>query len=138
MPGKSGFLHMIGHSLGGGKSADNALQISVRRRYFSERNRLYVQWLFYPAWLVPFTTLLNLAVLSVEAIVLSIVNRKASLISDIYIKSQRDAISTISIVRSARHTIMQSRVISFSEFFRTFTVVPQKLRLLRVSGVPRT
>ena len=138
VPGKSGFLHMIGHSLGGGKSADNALQISVRRRYFSERNRLYVQWLFYPAWLVPFTTLLNLAVLSVEAIVLSIVNRKASLISDIYIKSQRDAISTISIVRSARHTLMQSRVISFSEFFRTFTVVPQKLRLLRVSGVPRT
>jgi GT2 family glycosyltransferase len=138
VPGKSGFLHMIGHSLGGGKSADNTLQISVRRRYFSERNRLFVQWLFYPAWLIPFTTLLNLAVLIAEAIVLSIANRKASLIYDIYFKSQRDAFSRLKIVRSARHTVMQARVMSFLGFFGAFTVVPQKLRLLRVSGIPRT
>lgn len=138
VPGKSGFLHMIGHTLGGGKSADKMLRISTRRRYFSERNRLFVQWLFYPVWLVPITTLLNLIVLTVEAIVLSIVNRKASLISDIYIRSQRDAFSMIRIVRSARGAAMQSRVISFFTFFRTFTFIPQKLRLLFSAGVPRT
>jgi GT2 family glycosyltransferase len=138
VPGGSGFLHMIGHSLGGGKSADNALQISVRRRYFSERNRLFAQWLFYPAWLIPFTTLLNLAVLVAEAIVLSIVNRRASLISDIYFKSQRDAFSMITTVRAARRVAMRSREISFPAFFRTFTIVPQKLRLLFVSGLPRS
>ena len=138
VPGRSGFLHMIGHTLGGGKSADNKLQISTRRRYFSERNRLFVQWLFYPAWLVPITTLLNLVVLVVEAIVLSIVNRKASLISDIYIKSQRDAFSMMKIVRSARHAAMQSREISFSAFFGAFTLIPQKLRLLFSAGLPRT
>jgi len=138
VPGKSGFLHMIGHSLGGGKSADNKLQISTRRRYFSERNRLFVQWMFYPVWLLPITTFLNLVILVVEAIVLSTINRKASLISDIYIKSQRDAFSMIQIVRSARRVAMPSREISFFEFFATFTLIPQKLRLLFSTGVPRT
>lgn len=138
VPGRSGFLHIIGHSQGGGKSEDQKLTISIRRRYFSERNRLFVQWLFYPVWLVPFTTLLNLVVLIVEGIVLSTVNRKASLMSDIYIKSQRDAFSMIGIVRCARRIVMQSRVISFSSFFGTFTAIPQKLRLLLSIGVPRT
>ena len=138
VPEKSGFLHMIGHSLGGGKSEDNRLQISTRRRYFSERNRLFVQWLFYPAWLVPFTTISNLAVLIVEAIVLSIANRKVSLISDIYIKSQFDAFSKIRTVTRIRRLAMQSREISFFEFFATFTLIPQKLRLLFSAGIPRT
>ncbi|MGB5257213.1 MAG: glycosyltransferase, partial [Woeseiaceae bacterium] len=101
VPGRSGFLHMIGHSLGGGKSKDSKLTISVRRRYFSERNRLFVQWLFYPLWLIPFTTLANLAVLSLEGIVLSVANRKLSLLWDIYGKSQFDAIAGIRTVRAA-------------------------------------
>lgn len=135
--GRSGFLHMIGHSLGGGKSDQRRLLISTRRRYFSERNRVFVQWLFYPAWLVPFTTLLNWIVLAAEALVLSIVNRQASLIWDIYIKSQRDALSKIKVVKSARETVIQSRVISFSKFLSGFTVIPQKLRLLISAGLPR-
>lgn len=138
VPNQSGFLHMIGHTLGGGKSDGNKLQISTRRRYFSERNRLFVQWLFYPAWLVPITTIVNLAVLLVEATVLSIVNRKASLISDIYVKSQVDAFSSIKIVARARSVVMQSRDVSFSAFFKAFTFIPQKLRLLLSAGLPRT
>ena len=137
VPDQSGFLHMIGHSLGGGKSEDNRLKISTRRRYFSERNRLFVQWLFYPAWLVPLTGVINLAVLAVEAAALSIINHKASLISDIYIKSQVDAFSKIKTVMHARRVAMQSREISFSTFFRKFTLVPQKLRLLVSAGIPR-
>lgn len=138
VPDRSGFLHMIGHTLGGGKTEDSRLKISTRRRYFSERNRLFVQWLFYPAWLLPITTLSNLVVLTIEAIVLSTVNRKPSLISDIYIKSQRDAFSMLGIVRPARKIAMQSRAIPFSAFFGTFTLIPQKLRLLFASGVPRS
>jgi GT2 family glycosyltransferase len=138
VPGKSGFLHMIGHSLGGGKSQDKKLTISVRRRYFSERNRLFVQWLFYPFWLIPFTTIANLAVLLVEAIVLSLVNRKLSLISDIYVKSQIDAFSMTKTVRAARREAMRLRAISFSNFLKTFTFIPQKLRLLFSSGLPRS
>lgn len=138
VPGRSGFLHMIGHSLGGGKSEDKKLTISVRRRYFSERNRLFVQWLFYPLWLIPFTTLANLAVLLIEAIVLSIANRKLSLLRDIYIRSQVDAFSLLGKVRAARRDAMHYRAITFSRFFATFTVVPQKLRLLFSSGLPKT
>ncbi len=138
VPGRSGFLHMIGHSLGGGKSEDNKLTISVRRRYFSERNRLFVQWLFYPIWLIPLTTLANMAVLLVEAIALSLANRKLSLISDIYIRSQRDAFAMRKIVTSVRRPAMQLRTLSFSDFFSAFTVIPQKLRLLFSAGLPRT
>jgi GT2 family glycosyltransferase len=135
---QSGFLHMIGHTLGGGKSDQRRLQISTRRRYFSERNRLFVQWLFYPAWLLPLTTVLNWVVLAAEALVLSIANRRASLIRDIYIRSQRDALSNIRVVAPARKTVMQSRVISYSRFLSAFTVIPQKLRLLMSEGLPRT
>lgn len=138
VPAKSGFLHMIGHSLGGGKSAGRMLRISTRRRYFSERNRLLVQWLFYPAWLVPVTTLLNMLALAVEAVALSIVNRKPSLIWDIYIKSQSDAFSMLETLRPARSATMRLREISFLEFFARFTFIPQKLRLLFSAGLPRT
>jgi hypothetical protein len=138
VPRKSGFLHVVGHSLGGGKSGENRLKISTRRRYVGERNRQFVQWLFYPAWLVPFTTSLNLFVLTAEAIVLSTVGRKASLISDIYIKLQRDAYSIIRIVKSAKRVPMQSEEISLYAFFITFTLVPQQLRLLLSVGLPNT
>ncbi len=138
VPEKSGFFHMIGHSLGGGKSEDSKLQISVRRRYFSERNRLFVQWLFYPAWLVPITTIVNFSVLIIEAIVLSVANRKASLIWDIYLKSQIDAISEVKTIIRVRRIAMQSRETSFATFFGAFTFIPQKLRLLFSSGLPRT
>ncbi|MGI9237276.1 MAG: glycosyltransferase family 2 protein [Woeseiaceae bacterium] len=137
VPGKSGFLHMIGHSLGGGKSEGNRLKISVRRRYSSERNRLFVQWLFYPLWLIPLTTLANFIVLLVEGITLSIVNRKFSLITDIYAKSQIDAFARIRTVKAARRQAMQSRDISFWTFFRVFTLIPQKLRLLFSTGLPK-
>ena len=138
VPARSGFLHIIGYSLGGGKSAGRMLRISTRRRYFSERNRLLVQWMFYPAWLVPITTLLNMLALTVEAIALSIANRKPSLIWDIYIRSQRDAFSMLKTVRPARSAAMRSREISFLEFFGRFTFVPQKLRLLLSLGIPKT
>jgi GT2 family glycosyltransferase len=135
---RSGFLHMIGHTLGGGKSDERQLMISTRRRYFSERNRLFVQWLFFPAWLVPLTTSINWIVLAAEALVLSIANRRASLIWDIYIRSQRDAFANINLVRKARRTAMQSRAVSVLAFFRPFTLVPQKMRLLLTFGLPRT
>ena len=138
VPEKSGFYHMIGHTLGGGKSEGNQLRISTRRRYFSERNRLYVQWLFYPAWLVPITTIVNFSVLIIEAIVLSVANRKASLLWDIYLKSQVDAFAEMNTIIRARRVVMQSRDISVSTFFGAFTFVPQKLRLLFSSGLPRT
>jgi len=84
------------------------------------------------------TTIMNMAVLIMEAIVLSIANRKASLIWDIYLKSQIDAFATVKTVKKARRTAMQSRAISFATFFGAFTLIPQKLRLLFSSGLPRT
>jgi GT2 family glycosyltransferase len=134
---KSGFLHMIGHSLGGGKSGASRLTISVGRRYFSERNRLLVQWLFYPVWLSPLTTAANLIALLVEAIVLSIANRRLSIVWDIYIRSQVDALARLRVVRNTRRTAMQARSIPFSTFFRGFTAIPQKFRLLYSSGLPK-
>jgi GT2 family glycosyltransferase len=138
VPSESGFLHIIGHSLGGGKSEDGKLKISVRRRYLSERNRVFMQWLFYPAWLLPFTTIINIFLLSIEAVVISIVNRRISLIYDIYIKSQFDAFAAIGTVRRIRRVAMASREISFSRFFSAFTLIPQKARLLLSSGLPKT
>lgn len=138
VPDRSGFLHIIGHTLGGGKGSSNRLTISVRRRYFSERNRLFVQWLFFPLWLVPFTTAANLVALVVEAAVLSVFNRKVSLIRDIYFKSQVDAFSRLGTVRAERRKVTRLRAVSYSSFFAPFTLIPQKVRLLRTSGLPQS
>jgi GT2 family glycosyltransferase len=137
VPGRSGFLHMVGHSLGGGKSEANRLTISVRRRYFSERNRLFIQWLFYPLWLIPLTTAANWLLLAIEAITLSVVNRRPSLIRDVYAKSQLNAFANLAAVRAVRGEAMALRSISFSNFLAPFTLIPQKFRLLRSSGLPK-
>jgi hypothetical protein len=84
------------------------------------------------------TTSINWIVLAAEALVLSIANRRASLIWDIYIRSQRDAFANINLVRKARRTAMRSRTVSVLAFFRPFTLVPQKMRLLLTFGLPRT
>lgn len=137
-PGRSGLFHMAVHSLGGRKSEQNRLKISTRRRHFGERNRPFAQWLYYPAWIVGFTTLLNRFVLTADTILLSKVNRNVSLISDIQVKSQRGSTSRMNIVRFARRAVMQSWVISILEFSRVFTVVPRKQRLISLAVVPRT
>jgi hypothetical protein len=73
-----------------------------------------------------------------EALLLSIANRKASLIWDIYLKSQIDAVAEIKTIIRLRKNAMQARKISFATFFSVFTLMPQKLRLLFSSGLPRT
>jgi hypothetical protein len=87
---------------------------------------------------LPLTTALNWIVLAAEALVLSITNRRASLVWDIYIKSQRDAFANMNMVKNARRAAMRSRVVSAFEFFRPFTLLPQKLRLLLAFGLPKT
>lgn len=129
---------MVCHSLGGGKPEEPRLTISTRRRYLSERNRPFVQWLFYPVWLLPYTMLANMLSMSIEAILVSAANRSGSIVRDIYFRSQRDPVAKLKAVRVARRTAMRLRAISFTEFFAAFTLVPQKTRILLTSNVPRS
>jgi GT2 family glycosyltransferase len=138
VPQESGFRHIVGHSLGGGKAAGNQLRISPRRRHFSERNRLLVQWVFYPAWMIPLTFATNLVALLVEALLLILVNRRTDFARYVYLESLRSAWRARGHACAARRTVAQARRTSARKFFAPFKVVPQKLRLLAQSGLPRS
>ena len=99
VPGRSGLPYNVGQSLGGERSEKDRLKTSRRRRYFSERERLFVQWLFYPLWPMPFTTRMNLLALIAEGLLLPIVNRNMALLTDTYLKLRRDACSMLKTVR---------------------------------------
>jgi len=44
----SGYYHHVGYSFGGGKVVASGLATTFKRRRLSERNKLYVMFLFYP------------------------------------------------------------------------------------------
>jgi GT2 family glycosyltransferase len=137
VPDRSGFYHIVGHSLGGGKAADNRLRISPRRRHFSERNRLLVQWVFYPAWMIPVTFAANLLALLVEAALLILVNRRTDFAKHIYVESVVSAWRARHRAIASRRVLAKARRTSAWAFFAPFRLIPQKLRLLAQVGFPR-
>jgi len=137
VPKRSGFYHIVGYSLGGGKAAGRRLGISLRRRHFSERNRLLVQWVFYPAWMIPLTFMANLIGLLVEAALLILVNRRIDFAKFIYVESIRSAWRARGHAIASRRRIATVRRISAWAFFTPFKLIPQKVRLLVQLGLPR-
>jgi GT2 family glycosyltransferase len=137
VPQESGFHHIVGHSLGGGKLSGERLRISPRRRHFSERNRLLIQCVFYPAWMLPLTVAANLLALLVEAALLILFNRRSNFAKFVYVESLKSAWRARDHALATRKTVAKARRTSTSAFFAPFKLVPQKLRLLAQFGLPR-
>lgn len=137
VPDRSGYRHIVGSTLGGGKAADAGLTISVRRRQSSERNRTLVQWTFYPWWLIPIVFSINVLMLIPEALALALFNRRLDFLKPVYVDSLASAWRARRHVAAARRALAERGRIPAAEFFRGFRLVPQKLRLLLRHGLPR-
>src|SRR5690606_12972727 len=137
VPNHSGFYHIVGHSLRGGKASGKRLIISPKRRHFSERNRLLVQWIFYPAWMIPLAFLASLIALLSEALLVILVNRRADFAKYVYVESIKSAWHARGNAIAFRRRIAKVQRTSTRDFFKPFKVVPQKIRLLAKLGMPR-
>jgi GT2 family glycosyltransferase len=133
----SGFRHWVGHSFGGGKVLPGMrLATSVKRRTLSERNKSFVMVLTYPAPLFYLLFPLHLSLLLLEGILLAVLKRDASLWRAIYLGAFRALWQERKRLRTLRCEIQRTRQQPRLHFFRIFTVVPYKIRMLFRHGLP--
>lgn len=133
----SGFRHLVGKSLGGGKVVKNSLSTTFKRRSLSERNKTFVMLLCYPslsAWLlIP----LHLILLSIEGLLLSLIKSDIQLWKRIYGFCLREIWQKRNFLSAQRQMIQQGKNISTRRFFARHRWIPYKLRLLFRYGLPK-
>jgi GT2 family glycosyltransferase len=133
--GRSGYLHQVGASFGGGKVSVGRLVTTFRRRALSERNKTFVMVMTYPAFwvlLLPF----HLLLLLIEGTLLTLLKTEPDYLRRIYIPVFAALLREMRHWRAARIAIMRNRRLASADFFRPFDLVPWKLRMLLRHGVP--
>ena len=134
---RSGFIHKVGSSLGGGKVVNRKLSTSTSRRTLSERNKTYVMFMTYPISLLLLMLPLHLMLLLAEGIVLSIVKLDPNLFFNIYLNCFNSLFYKRKILLRMRKMIQSKRKYSVVEFCKPFTWMPYKITMLLRHGVPK-
>ncbi|EAQ98579.2 glycosyltransferase family 2 protein [Congregibacter litoralis] len=132
----SSYLHHSGFSFGGGK-ADQTGTTSFRRRFLSERNRLSILLIFFPAVSIAPLTLAFLLSWVAEAILLSLVHQSFKPVTKIYYPAMRELIKLAPKIYRQRQLSRAENVQSARDFFARLTFMPAKLRFLLTHGLPR-
>lgn len=132
---RAGYKHRIGYSLGGGKPQADGLQTTVLRRRLSERNKIWVMVLCYPASLLLLLLPLHGLLLLLEGMILSLWHRR-NLLGAIYWPALAGLWQQRQKLGATRARLQRARLASWSTFFAVFTFLPHKLRLLVRYGVP--
>ncbi|MDP2647299.1 MAG: glycosyltransferase [Desulfobacterales bacterium] len=133
---KSGYRHWVGKSLGGGKIVANRLATTLKRRALSERNRLYVMALCYPAPVLFIILPLHILVLLLEGIFISLCKNDTKILRNIYVYSFKSLLINRNKILKTRHKIFQKDYISSRNFTSLIHFVPYKLRMLIRHGIP--
>lgn len=135
--GRSGFYHYVGHSLGGGKStAENRLVTSRNRRALSERNKSFVMVVTYPAPLFHVIFPLHIVLLLLEGVCLALIKRDWSLFRSIYLACINALWDERKRLFWLRKKIQAEKTIGLRAFWSVFGVIPHKLRMLLIHGLP--
>lgn len=134
---RSGFRHRLGTSFGGARITGQGLSTTVRRRCLSERNKTCALFVCTPTpamWLV---LPIHLSALLVEGAVLCAIRRDRRIFTGIYANVFRCLGAEWKRLRVLRRRVQESRTTTPRSYFRPFTWIPYKLRLLRKFGVPK-
>ena len=123
--GQSGFLHRVGHSLGGGKvTTEGRLVTSRRRRALSERNKTFVMIVSYPAVILIMALPLHIMVLLMEGLLLSMLKRDATLWQTIYAPLLLSLWNKRGPLLKLRRETQEQRRIHLGEWLRVFRLLP--------------
>jgi GT2 family glycosyltransferase len=131
------YRHRQGASFGGNKKVNNRLSTTFKRRYLSERNKIYTLLIFSPILHVLLFLPVHFLLLFTEGLFLSAVRRDKRIISEIYIKSMVYALYNYRKIFSERRRISKLRKINFFKYLSAFRPYPRKLELLLKYGVPK-
>lgn len=134
----SGFKHWVGKNLGGGKVLPGGkLETTIKRRSLSERNKTYVMIVCYPAIYLSLLLPLHLLILSIEGVLLSLVCWDRNVWKKIYWNCILSIFKNIGLLARMRRKVQSNRVISTLDFFKPFTFMPHKLKMLLLYGIPQ-
>jgi GT2 family glycosyltransferase len=134
----SGFDHCVGKSLGGGKVlANKKLSTTIRRRTLSERNKTFIMLVAYPCTLLMFIAPIHLFLLIVEGILLALIKWDIGIWNEIYWSCIKNVWRKKKLLIKNRKTVQEARRISFTTFFKPYTLVPYKFKMLVKYGVPK-
>ncbi|MCP5306852.1 MAG: glycosyltransferase [Chromatiaceae bacterium] len=132
----SGYRHRIGASFGGARVDKGRLHTTLRRRAFSERNKLFSMIVIYPLPLLIPVGLLHAVFLLVEGVLLSLVKRDFAIWSSIYGPLPTSAWSARNDLLDERRTAQKSRAVTLGEFLKQVRIFPRKLEMLIRYGIP--
>ena len=131
-----GFDHWIGKNLGGGKVIEDKLKTTARRRALSERNKIAVMLLCYPAWALLILLPIHALLLGIEASFLWLAGSGRGKVKRIYgailpgLWRHREDIGAL------RRKLRAQQKQSGWRFMRRFCWLPHKLRMLLRHGAP--
>jgi len=133
----SQYYHRVGHSFGGGKVVASGLATTFKRRRLSERNKLYVMFLFYPLPALLLILPIHLVGLVFEGLALALVKRDIAVFTRIYGFAIRSLVSNCSVLVRRRRVIQLRRVIGLKKYFSVYRWIPHKLRMFIRHGIPK-
>lgn len=132
----SGYRHRQGASFGGNKLKAGRASTTYRRRYLSERNRIWVLVACTPSWLAWPWLAAHVIVLVGEGAALSLLSRSLQPWQRTYWPALRDAWRQRAVVLAARHRLQRQRTLSLGDYLDGFTILPRKLAMLLKHGLP--
>lgn len=130
------YFHHVGHSFGGGKVVASGLKTTVKRRRLSERNKLYVLFLFYPLPLLCLMLPLQIVSLFFEGLILAAVKRDFTLFTRVYGHALWALWANFAMLRRERVVIQGRRTIGMRAFLSVYRWMPYKLQMLLRHGLP--
>lgn len=133
----SGYRHRQGASFGGNRILAGKLNTRFRRRYLSERNRLFVLAMCTPTWLAWPWLALHVAALVAEGLALSLAQRDLRPWRRIYGRAILDAWRLRRTLIRQRGRLQGERSLGIGDYLRPRTWRPWKLVLLWRHGLPR-
>lgn len=133
---QSGYRHWVGQSLGGGKIVEKKIATPLKRRFMSERNRIFVMAICYPAPVIYIVLPLHLVLLLLEGMTLAIAKRKCDLMRSLYWAAIKAAWAKRRKLLHLRRAVQTGRRISACRFLSAVRPLPHKLRMLIKHGLP--
>ena len=133
----SRYYHHVGHSFGGGKVLSTGLATTFKRRRLSERNKLYVMFLFYPLPSLLVLLPLHLLGLLLEGVLLALVKRDFGVFSRIYAYALGAFVCNFADLCRRRRAIQARRTIGTRKYFSVYRWFPHKISMLIKHGIPK-
>lgn len=133
----SGYLHRQGASFGGNRINPGGIHTTYRRRFLSERNRLYVASVMTPGPIVWPLLAIHVLAVAVEGLALAIATRNRRAWSEIYGRALGSWVRRRRRLAAVRKSIQRHRTISSWTYLAMMRPWPGKLALLFRHGIPR-